>query len=374
MVGPNLKKRRLTRFPKPQASTGFDRGFFLLTCFLTLLGFVAVADASAPGAQNYFGDSLFYVKQQLVWGAVGFVALVFAANFPYKYWKKLAIPLFAVNILLLIIVVLPGFGEKILGAKRWISIGPIVLQPSELVKFSLAVFMAALIDKKRKIIAYIIPIVLVVGLIMLQPDLGTSIVVLVIGFVQMFVGGISLLPFLGMGAVGGVMGAILILFSSYRRQRFLTFIQTSEDPLHSSYHIRQVLIALGSGGSFGVGLGQGRQKYLFLPEAATDSVFAVIAEEVGFVGAIFLIGLLCLFIYRGIRIAQRAPDEFGTILGTGIVAWLAAQTFLNIGSMVALVPLTGVPLPFFSYGGSSLTMVLLGVGILLNISKSKKHD
>ncbi len=205
---------------------------------------------------------------------------------------------------------------------------------------------------------------------MLEPDLGTTIIILIIGFAQLFVAGVSILPFIVTGILGALGGFILIITSAYRKARLTTFLNASTDPLNSAnYHIRQVLIALGSGGLFGVGLGQGRQKYLFLPESATDSVFANIGEELGFVGAIVVIILLVFFVYKMMRIATNAPDNFSTVLATGIVAWMCAQIFLNLASMVALIPLTGVPLPFFSYGGSSLTVILFAIGVLLNISK-----
>lgn len=354
---------------RQKESKKIDRGFFILTCVLTLIGLLAVADASAPQAQAFFSDSFFFVKQQVVWAVAGFIALLITSRIPYIYWRKVAFPLFVLNVILLIVVLIPSIGTRLLGARRWISFGPVSLQPSELAKFTVAIYIASLASSKRKFISYIIPIAIVAVLIMLQPDLGTTIVVIVTAFVQLFIAGLPILPFLGMGVAGVIIGFLLIFISNYRRQRLLSFLATISDPLNSSYHVRQVLIALGSGGLLGVGLGQSRQKNLFLPESATDSVFAVIAEEIGFIGASLLILFLAFYLYKAVRIAQRAPDLFGTLLASGIITWIATQMFLNIGSMVAVIPLTGVPLPFFSYGGSSLTMILAGVGILLNISK-----
>jgi len=213
---------------------------------------------------------------------------------------------------------------------------------------------------------------LVLVLIMFQPDLGTALVVGGTAMTQIFVSGISIFYFLGALLIGILASFVLIITSTYRRDRLMTFLEQTHDPLGKSYHIRQVLLALGSGGLFGVGLGASRQKYLFLPEAATDSIFAVVAEEVGFIGALIILFLFVAFIIRGLKIANNAPDKFSQLLATGIVAWIGVQIFLNIGSMVALTPLTGVPLPFFSYGGSALTMVLVAAGILLNISKHGK--
>lgn len=346
-----------------------DKTLFLLTCILLIAGLIAVADASAPQAQNYFNDSFYYVKQQILWGGLGFIAMVAASNIHYVYWKKISIYLFMGTLILLVAVLIPGIGSKVLGARRWISIGFFGFQPSEVVKLTLALFFARLCEVKKPIGSYLVFLGITSALIMLQPDLGTTIIVLCIGITQLFVAGVSLVQMGALFGVGGFLVSLLIFFSSYRRERFMTFLKSSTDPLGSSYHIGQVLIALGSGGLFGKGLGQSRQKYLFLPEAATDSVFAIIAEEVGFLGSMLLLALFALFVYRGLRIAIKSRDPFAAVLAAGIVAWIGGQIFLNLSSMIALTPLTGVPLPFFSYGGSSLTMILLGVGILLNISK-----
>ncbi len=354
-------------------TTNDGRALLILTIILTFLGLLAVADASAPQALSYFHDGFYFVKQQAIWAVLGFGALFAALVIDYSVWKKFASIIFAINIVLLIAVLIPGVGSKILGARRWISFGGVTIQPSELIKLSLILYLAKLTDLKKPFLNLVIPIVAVAGLVMLQPDLGTTIIVLIIGMTQLFIAGVSVLPFIGTGILGAIGGFILIITSTYRRQRLTTFLNASTDPLNSAnYHIRQVLIALGSGGVFGVGLGQGKQKYLFLPESATDSVFANIGEELGFVGGIFVIGLLSYFIYKMMRIATRAPDHFSTVLAAGIIAWVCAQMFLNLASMVALVPLTGVPLPFFSYGGSSLTIILFAIGVLLNISKHAK--
>jgi cell division protein FtsW len=234
--------------------------------------------------------------------------------------------------------------------------------------------LAKVASKSKGILSYFIPLVLVTGLIMLQPDLGTTLVVAIIGLSQIFVSGISLgYFFLALGV--GVASTIgLILLSPYRRERLLTFFEVSRDPLGKSYHIRQILLGLGSGGIFGVGLGASRQKFLFLPESSTDSIFAVIAEELGLIGGAAVIILFIYFIYKGLKIARNAPDKFSQMVAVGLTAWIGGQAFLNIASMVSLVPLTGIPLPFFSYGGSSLVMILVGCGILLSISKYQTNE
>ena len=350
----------------------WDRTLFFLILTLTVLGFIAIADASAPQALSSFNDKYYFVKQQLVWGAIGIVVLLVASKIHYTFWEKMALPLFLISLLGLIIVLIPSIGQEALGARRWIFIGPVSIQPSEIVKLSLVLYLAKVYAKGKRLISYFLPLVIVLALIMLQPDLGTALVIGGTAFMQIFVSGINPFYFLGTLTIGGIASFVLIMISDYRRDRLLTFLQQTRDPLGKSYHIRQILLALGSGGLLGVGLGESRQKYLFLPEAATDSIFAVIAEEVGFLGSLVLISLLAFFIIKGIKIAKKAPDNFSKLLAVGITSWIGLQIFLNLGSMVALVPLTGVPLPFISYGGSALTMILFAGGILLNISKYEK--
>jgi cell division protein FtsW len=346
-----------------------DRNFLVLILVFVFIGLIAVADASAPQALNTYGDKFYLLKQQLMWAGLGIVALFVASKINYKFWEKIATPLFLLSLTLLLVVLLPHLGFKALGARRWIETGIFSFQPSELIKISLSLFLAKVASKNKNAISYFLPVLIVAFLIMLQPDLGTTLVIAVIGLCQIFVSDVSLLYFVGSLFVG-LLGTIgLILISSYRRERILTFFQTERDPLGTSYHIRQVLLGLGSGGIFGVGLGASRQKYLFLPEASTDSIFAIIAEELGLVGAVCIIFLFGFFVYKGMVIAMRAPDTFSKVLAVGITAWIGGQAFLNIASMVALVPLTGIPLPFISYGGSSLVTVLAACGILLNISK-----
>ena len=360
----NVRKTKLAR-----QNLSIDRNLVILILLFVFVGLIAVADASAPQAISRYGDKFFFFKQQLIWAGVGIAALFATSKINYKFWEKVATPFFLLSVILLTLVLLPHLGFKALGARRWIDAGFFSFQPSELIKLSLAMFLAKVASKNKNAISYFLPVLLVVGLIMLQPDLGTTLVVATIGLGQIFVSGIKLLYFAG-ALLTGFLGTIgLILISPYRKERLLTFLQMERDPLGSSYHIRQVLLGLGSGGLFGVGLGASRQKYLFLPEASTDSIFAVIAEELGLLGAISIIILFGLFIYKGLTIAKNAPDVFSRVLATGITIWIGGQAFLNIASMVALVPLTGIPLPFISYGGSSLVMILVACGILLNISK-----
>jgi cell division protein FtsW len=346
-----------------------DKKLLIVTLLLAGLGLLAVADASAPQAISVFSDKFYFVKQQAVWLLIGIVAMLLATKIHYSFWEKISTPLFIISLLGLVAVLIPGVGSKLLGARRWIAIGSIGFQPSEIVKLTLAIFLAKAASKNKSFLLFFGAFGIVAILIMLEPDLGTTMVITVFSMLQIFASGINLFYFLGAGLLVGLSSLLLILTSSYRRERLLTFLKVTQDPLGKDYHIRQILLALGSGGLFGVGLGQSRQKFLFLPEAATDSIFAVIAEEIGFIGALVLIFIFGFFIWEGFKIAKSAPDKFSQVLSMGIIAWIGGQIMVNIGSMVALIPLTGVPLPFFSYGGSSLVMVLFATGILLNISK-----
>lgn len=350
-------------------NVGIDRQFLTLVLAFVFFGLLAIVDASAPQALNNFNDKFYFLKQQSVSAFIGIFAMLVVSKIHFSFWKKIATPLFFFSLLLLVIVLIPTFGIHALGARRWIDLGFVSFQPSELIKFSLSIFLAKVASKEKNSISYFVPLVVVIFLIMLQPDLGTTLVVCVIGFSQIFLSGISVLYFLGALLVG-VIGTIgLIIFSPYRRDRLLTFFESTSDPLGKGYHIRQVLLGLGSGGLFGVGLGQSRQKFLFLPEASTDSIFAIIGEELGFIGATILTLMFLYFVVKVFKIASNAPDKFSQILTYGIAAWIGGQAFLNIASMTSLVPLTGIPLPFISYGGSSIIMILVACGIVLNVSK-----
>lgn len=372
-----MRKKRTFKisFKKPGQ---FDRVLFWLTIGLTIFGVIMIYNASVVEAHRDFLDKYYYLKYQTIWAFIGILVMILLSFFNYKNLKKFSPFLFFINIIFLILVLIPGIGLKIKGASRWLNLGSFSFQPAELIKPTLTLYLAYLFSHKRVFLQFLFLIGIVAGLIMLEPDLGTTIVILITAFLVYFVAGASVIELLPLSLGGFLLGLCLILISPYRKSRLLTFLDPMRDPLGTSYHIRQVLIALGSGGLFGVGLGQSRQKYEYLPETTTDSIFAIIAEETGFVGAVIVILVFLMLIYRGFAIAQNTQDQFGRLLGTGITCWLACQTILNLATMVALVPLTGVPLPFISYGGSSLIVTLVGVGILLNISRfqvvhKKKH-
>ncbi|MBU1084749.1 MAG: putative lipid II flippase FtsW [Candidatus Beckwithbacteria bacterium] len=346
-----------------------DLILFSLTIFLTLFGIIMVYNASVFESYQLFSDKYHFLKLQAIWSALGFLGLCATTFISLDFVKKISPLALLINIILLIIVLIPGLSDKSFGARRWISIAGFNLQPTELIKLVLSIYLAAWLAKKRNFLPFLAILGFILGLIMLQPDLGTSIVIILIGVIVYYISGAKLTHLIITGLIGGLSGIGLILSSPYRKARLLTFFDPSADPLGSSYHITQALIAIGSGGLWGLGLGQSRQKYQFLPQVTTDSIFAIISEEIGFIGASLLILALFAFIQRGFRIASRAKDDFSKLLAVGISGWIGIQTIINLGAMLALLPLTGVPLPFISYGGSSMIVILTGVGLLLNISR-----
>ena len=348
----------------------------LLVCvvFLTLFGLFMIYDASSYVAFTQFGDKYRYIKDQFIWVVLGFAALGFGTFFDYKKYYNLALPILIFVIGLLILVFLPGIGVNLLGARRWINLGFTLLQPAEFVKLALAIYLSAWFSKKEKgrTIAFLLLLGLIIFLIILEPDMGTAMIILLEGLGIYFLSGAnvlylaSLLPVVVIGALG------LIKLEPYRAKRLETFLNPNQGIQGSSYHVRQILIALGSGGLTGVGIGNSLQKYDYLPESTTDSIFAIIAEEFGFIGSAILIMIFVLIIIRGFSIAMNAKDNFGKLLAGGITIFIATQAIINLGAQTALVPLTGIPLPFISYGGSALIVDLFSVGILLNISKQNK--
>ncbi len=339
---------------------------------LSLFGVLMVYDSSVAIAIRDFGNQYYYLRDQLKWLAVGFITLTVFSFVDYHYWHKVALPLLLGTLVLLLAVFLPGIGIVALGAHRWINLGFFVLQPAELAKLVLVIYLSAWfsVRERERLLAFALLVSMVVGLVLLEPDLGTSVIIVVIALILYFSSGAPaihfavIIPILIVGVIG------LAIISPYRMARLTTFLHPEQDPLGSSYHIRQVLLGLGSGGWFGLGVGQSRQKYEYLPEANTDSIFAIIGEETGFMGAGAIILMYMFASWRGFRIAKRAKDGFGRLLAIGITSWISLQTIINLSAMVALLPLTGVPLPFISYGGSSLIVTLAAVGILLNISKT----
>ncbi|MBI3385373.1 putative lipid II flippase FtsW [Candidatus Gottesmanbacteria bacterium] len=349
----------------------FDWYLLFLTLFLLAFGLLMVFDSSAVTALTEFGNKFYYLRDQAKGVIIGLLGMIFAAFFDYRRYYKLSLPMLLGSLALLVMVFIPSLGVKALGAHRWISLGFFILQPSEVAKLITTIYLSAWLSKKEKnrFGAFLILLSMVVGLILLEPDLGTGIIIVSCSLIIYFISGAPLKHLVGLipVALGGILA--LAISVPYRFARLATFLNLNSDPLGASYHVRQVLIALGSGGLWGLGLGKSRQKFFYLPEASTDSIFAIIAEELGFIGATALILVFVILIYRGFIIAKNAPDNFGRLLAFGITAWIALQIIINLSSMVALTPLTGIPLPFISYGGSAIVVELFAIGILLNISK-----
>lgn len=348
-----------------------DVSLLFSVVILTLFGFFMIYDASSFVAFRDFGDKYHYLKDQFIWIVLGFGALTFFSFFNYHKLYALALPALLGALVLLILVFIPGIGVSLLGAHRWINLKVFILQPAEFVKLALAIYLAAWFSSKEKgrFPAFLLLMGLVLGLVMLEPDMGTTAVILAEALTIYFFSGANILYFSVIVPLIGLLGFLSIKFSSYRAKRLESFLNIDQSLASSSYHVKQILIALGSGGLLGVGLGNSLQKYAYLPESTTDSIFAIIAEELGFIGAVGLIIFFIFIIFRCFRIAVNAKDNFGKLLAGGITIFLAVQTIINLAAQTVLVPLTGIPLPFISYGGSSLIIDLAAVGIILNISK-----
>ncbi|MDF2909258.1 MAG: stage sporulation protein [Sporolactobacillus laevolacticus] len=353
--------------------------FLLVTTFVLLaIGLMMVYSASAVLAANRFGDSLYFLKRQLLFAAVG-VGLMFAVmRIDYHFWRSWAKIGLAGCYVLLALVLIPGVGLVRGGASSWLGVGAFSIQPSEFMKVALILFLAKYLSEhqsnlpsfKKGLIPSFMPVLLAFGLIMLQPDLGTGMVLVLTCLIMIFIAGAQIKHFAIMGAIGvlGIVG--LILSAPYRMKRLTSFVDPWQDPKGSGFQIIQSLLAIGPGGLLGFGLGQSRQKYQYLPEPQTDFIFSIVAEELGFIGAAMVLLLFCLLLWRGILIAVKAPDLFGTLLAVGITGMIAIQIMINIAVVTGLIPVTGITLPFLSYGGSSLTLMLVSIGILLNVSKS----
>lgn len=350
---------------------------------IILFGLAMLLSASAPSGYAQFADSYYFVKHQIIFGLIpGAAALLAFSRIPYTFWHRHAWKLLILSIILLVLVFIPGLSAGIGTAHSWISIGGVFsVQPSEIVKLTFLFYLAAWLGARdrqsvRDVHAGLIPFLLVLGAIMLlmvlQPDVGTMSVIVAMSLVVYFVAGAPVTYVLGFITAGIAGLALLITAAPYRAARFTTFLRPELDPQGIGYHINQALLAIGSGGLFGVGYGHSRQKFQYLPEVGSDSIFAVIGEEMGLVVAVLVIGLFLLFLWRALRIAARAPDAFSKYVVVGIAAWIVIQAFVNIASMVALMPMTGIPLPFVSYGGTSLAISMAAVGVMLNISKSSK--
>ncbi|MHB8871175.1 MAG: putative lipid II flippase FtsW [Candidatus Doudnabacteria bacterium] len=342
------------------------------------IGLVILYSASTVLSFSKFGNNTHYFFNQLTQGVlIGLICMYVFSKIDYHIWQKLAPLLVFLSIVLLALVLVPGLGFKVGNARRWLDFGPLFFQPAEIAKLALIFYIASWIDKRREeindfyygIIPTLIIIGAIAGLIILQPDIGTMLVVTVTAFVMLFVGGSKIKHLIWILVAGLVAMGILIKLEPYRLQRLTTFLNPGIDPQGVGYQINQAMVAIGSGGFFGRGYTESRQKYNYLPEVMGDSIFAVTVEELGFLRSGLIIGLFLVLAFRGLRIANTAPDIFGKMLAVGIISWISFQALINIGAIIGVLPLTGIPLPFVSFGSSALVVLLSAVGILLNISK-----
>lgn len=349
---------------------------------LLLIGFVTLASASAVLAFQRYGDANALLKRQLISAIIGLVAFAVTMRFPYTRWRQLAFPLLCIGVLLLALVLVPGIGASILGARRWIALGGFLFQPVEVVKLCFLLYLAAWLERRGRsvgdfssgFVAFLSLLGLITILVALQPDIGSISVIGMTALVMYFVAGAPLPYFALIGAGSAALFAFIVKVAPYRAARLTVFLHPELDPQGIGYHVNQALLAIGSGGLFGLGLGHSRQKFNFLPESAGDSIIAIIAEELGFVFIVLLIGLFVVFLLRGLSVARRAPDLFGRYVAAGITAWIVLQAFINMAALARLLPLTGIPLPFVSYGGTALVVSMAAVGILVNISRSARPE
>ena len=355
----------------------FDKTIVIITTILILFGLIMLFSASAAVGLE-FGDSSYFVKRQLIAVILGVILFFIAQKIDYHFWQKWSLWFFLGAIFLLIMLFVPGLGISGKGAQRWLDVGPFTFQPSEFAKLALVIYLSAWISEKgahliRDFKAGLIPFVGILSvlflLILKQPDLGTFAVICVIGLTLYFVGGANLKHFASLIVAGLIMFGIAIKIAPYRLQRFSAFLNPELDPLGAGYHVQQAILAIGSGGLLGVGLGHSRQKFFYLPEVVGDSLFAVIGEELGFIFSAGLVILFLIFFKHGLNISSKAPDKFGQLVSIGIIFWLTFQAFINIGAMLGILPLTGIPLPLMSFGGSAMLINLFALGILMNISK-----
>ena len=360
---------------------GYDRPFLIIVAVLVIFGFLSFFSASM-GITASEGESLYtHVLRQIILGfGFGGLAFLFGINISFKYWRHFALYIFIGSSLLTLLVFEPHIGFAHGGAQRWINLGFFFLQPSELLKFGLIVYLASWMAARKEairsmqygLIPFLVIASIVGGLLIAQPDVGTLGVMALTSLIMFYISGgkmlhVTFIILLGIGLV-----ATLIAIEPYRLSRFTVFLDPTEDIRGDGYQLHQSLIAIGSGGIFGRGFGESRQKFSYLPESTSDSIFSVVAEEWGFAGALFLISIFLAFLWRGLKIAKYAPNVFGRLLASGIVIMIVVQAYLHIAALSGLIPLTGLPLVFISKGGSSLAISLFLIGVVLNVSKSSR--
>jgi cell division protein FtsW len=364
--------------PTPVAVTRRNLSLLLVpTALLTVIGLVMILSAGSISAVEGYDTAFWYFNRQTLYAAAGVVGLVVTARVPYVFWRRAAIPMLLAVIPVMLLTLHPAFGSSLYGASRWIDLGPITLQPAEFAKFFTVCSAAAILsrpwkhlDRPRDAFLPLGPLVAVVaGVVMLQKDLGTTVVICGSVFLLLFAAGLGLRHLAWTGLAGAALMAFFIFGTAYRRTRFLeAWLNWELDPSGAGWQLRQGLIALGSGGWLGIGLGNSRQKWDYLPNAHSDFVFAVLGEELGLIGALAVLSLFGTLLFAGIRIAVSAPDTFGRLLAAGITGWIGLQTLVNLGAVTGLLPITGVPLPLLSFGGTALVVTLAGVGVMASVA------
>ncbi len=344
---------------------------------LNTVGLVMILSASSVAALRSYGSSWYFFNRQLAWSAVGVCAFVLAARIDYRRWMKLALPLLVFASAGLILVLVPHVGIKVDGARRWLGVGAVRFQPSELAKLALLVFAASVLTRRGDTVddfrlgakPVILVFLIFAGLVLVEPDLDSTIVLALIVLSVLAVGGVPLRQIGYLAMLGLVASAVLSWLAPYRRRRVLAFLHPWEDAGNTGYQIAQSLIALGSGGVDGVGLGSGRAKWAFLPNPHTDFIFAIVGEELGMIGCLIVAGLFVGFGFAGLHIARNAPDRLGMLLAAGVTSWVVGQALINIGAVIGLLPVSGIPLPFLSAGGSALVFTMAAAGILANVAR-----
>jgi cell division protein FtsW len=347
---------------------------------LNAIGVVMVLSASSVVSLTDYGSPWYFFERQLVWTVLGVAAFLLVVRIDYRRWRHIVRPLLIATMAMLVLVLVPGFGVYVAGSRRWLGFGSWRFQPSEIAKLALLLFTADLLtrrkdelgDWRRVLRPALLLLVCIGGLVMLEPDLDSTLLLAMIAAAVLVAGGIRVQHLVAVGASGFALATTLALAAPYRRARVLTFLHPTRDAGNTGYQIVQSLIALGTGGLTGVGLGAGSAKYHFLPNAHTDFIFAIIGEELGLIGSLLVLSLFFAFAVLGVRVAARAPDRFGMLLATGITVWVTAQAAINIGGVVGLLPVSGIPLPFVSFGGSSLVFTMVGAGVLANIARQSK--
>lgn len=355
-----------------------DRHLLYLTLGLFLAGLLILTSASLTLSYKNFGSIGGYAVRQLLYGGgVGLLAMAITSRVPYRAWRKWALPLLLLSFVLLALLFVPQLGFSAGGARRWLRLGPILFQPSEALKLAFIIYLASWLDARRREVASVsygmIPFVIMLSVVgvflIMQPDMGSLFVVMITAGLLYFLGGGKKSQVVTLVLLGIAMFYLLIQLAPYRFDRIQVFFNPGLDPQGKGYQITQASIAIGSGGFFGLGFGKGLQKYQYLPEPMGDSIFAIFVEEMGFLGAAGLIGLFFLLFAKGCSVAKNAPDIFGKLLAAGITIGIMTQAFVNMAAISGLLPLTGIPLPFVSYGGTSLAVTLASMGIVMNVSR-----